>query len=163
METKIPFYNIVNMLLTGFIFIGCCIIIYFNILSDLLVWDFLDEINSVSETIITISMLAVIYEIGYIINRLGSVIIEPILKCTKAIPFDNDYKKFNDRKKDFPILSILSREYAVSRTSLTLFLFTTILGFTHKQIQLAFIFFVLSFIFLLSCRKHASKIVEILK
>ncbi|MFB6468534.1 hypothetical protein ACE38V_17325 [Cytobacillus sp. Hz8] len=163
METKIPFYNILNMLLTGFIFVGCCIFIYINTFLHLLISNAFPKISFGSETIITISFFSVIYEIGYIINRIGSIVTEPILKKTKAIPFDNDYKKFNDCKKQYPILSTLSREYALSRTTLTLFLITTVLAAFQKQWILALIFILIAVLFSLSCRKHAKKIVDIMK
>ena len=163
METKIPFYNIVNMFLTGFIFIGCCMFIYISTFLDLLTADYLQKICIGPESIITISFFAIIYEIGYIINRIGSIVIEPLLKKTKIVPFDDDYKKFNDCKKQYPILSTLSREYALSRTSLTLFLITTVLAAFQKQWMLLLVFLVIALLFIFSCRKHAKKIVDIIR
>lgn len=162
MENKIPFYNMVNMLLTGFVFIGCCIFIYFNDILNLLILHEFPKINIGSESIFTISFFAVVYEIGYIINRLGSIISEPILIKTKAIPFDNDYKKFSELKKEYPILNTLSREYAVARTSLTLFFIVTILAAIQSKCILALLFCLISLLFGFSCRKHAKKIVVIM-
>lgn len=163
MGDKIPFYNIVNMLLTGFIFVGCCMFIYFDIFINALASVIFPEIGIVSETIITISFFAIIYEVGYIINRVGSIITEPILKKTKAIPFNSDYKKFNDCKEHYPILNTLSREYALSRTSLTLFLIIATLALLQKQWMLALVFLLISLLFGFSCRKHATKVVDIMK
>lgn len=162
MENKIPFYNIVNMFLTGFIFIGCCIFIYLNAFIYLLTSNIIPETNFVSESIITVSFLAIIYEIGYVINRIGSIITEPILKKTKAIPFNNDYKNFNDCKKQYPILNTLSREYALSRTSLTLFLIIDVFALLQKQWILALVFLLIALLFGFSCRKHAKKIVDLM-
>jgi len=163
MDTKMPFYNIVNILLTGFIFIGSCIIIYFN--------DFLCMINSpllmpsslISESIITFSLIAVIYEIGLIINRFGSIVIEPILIKLRIIPFNKNYKLFNERKVTYPSLEILSREYALSRTSLTLFLIASILAFSHVQLSIGLVFLSISILFALSSRKHSGKIVKLME
>lgn len=163
METKIPFYNIVNMILTGFIFVGCCMFVYINTFINFLTSNAFPKISFSSDLIITISFFSVIYEVGYIINRIGSIVTEPILKKTKAIPFDNDYKKFNECKKQYPILSTLSREYALSRTSLTLFFITTVLAIFQKQWILALIFILIAVLFSFSCRKHAKKIVDIMK
>jgi hypothetical protein len=73
METKIPFYNLLNMFLTGLIFTGCCIVLF----SEQVLWfitsDFfhsVKEINTGLETVITVSIFAVIYEIGFIINSI---------------------------------------------------------------------------------------------
>ena len=162
METKIPFYNIVNMFLTGLVFVGCCVLIFRDMLID---FDFskFENIGAGLETIITVSFFAIIYEIGYIINRLGSVFVEPFLKKTKIIKLNNDYKKFNECKQKFPILSTLSREYALSRTSIVLFAILAILSGIFKQWWLLFIFIVVMFLFIFSCRKHAKKIVDIMK
>lgn len=157
METKIPFYNIVNMLLTGFVFIGCCVIVYNDIFMSASYTFY--KLDFCPEIIITTIAFAVIYEVGFIINRVGSIIIEPILIKRRAIPFDHNYKGFNDCKNQYPILEILSREYAFSRTSLALFLITTGLGAHQKQWNLALIFFVIAILFYLSCRKHAKRIV----
>ena len=87
MDNKIPFYNIVNMFLIGLIFVGCCIFIYFDTFVKVLNSYAIPEINFITEAIITISFLAIIYEIGYIINRIGSIVTEPILIKLKAFPF----------------------------------------------------------------------------
>lgn len=162
MENKIPFYNIVNMFLIGSIFVGCCVFTYNNIFVNLFTSKVILKIKALPELLVTISFFAVIYEIGYIINRIGSIIIEPILKKTRAIPFNNDYKKFNDCSQQYPILRVLSREYALSRTSLTLFFITTILAVLQKRWVLALIFLLVALLFGFSCRKHARKIVDIM-
>lgn len=165
METKIPFYNILNMFLTGFIFIGCCILIYNGLFINLLFSiDFSKiAIPSGLEIIITISFFGTIYEVGYIINRIGSILIEPIFKKVKIIFFNDNYKKFNDCKKDYPILNTLSREYALSRTTFTLFLISTILSIFQKEWKLLVVFILICLIFALSCRKHSKKIINIMK
>lgn len=163
MENKIPFYNIVNMLLTGFVFFGCCIFIYYSIIINLLTTNVIPEISIVTESIITIGIFSITYEIGYIINRIGSIIIEPILIKTKTISFNNNYKKFNDCSKEYPILGTLSREYALSRTSLTLFVITAILALLQKQWVLALVFLLITLLFSFSCRKHAKKILAIVE
>ena len=162
MDNKIPFYNIVNMFLIGLIFVGCCIFIYFDTFVKVLNSYAIPEINFITEAIITISFLAIIYEIGYIINRIGSIVTEPILIKLKAIPFDDDYKKYNDCKKQYPILNVLSREYALARTSLTLFLILDVFALLHKQWILALVFLLIALLFGFSCRKHAKKIVNLM-
>ena len=101
METKIPFYNIVNMFLTGSVLWCCCILIYTNTFLELLASDFLQNIITGPESIIIISFFAITYEVGYIINRIGSIVTKFLLKKIRIIQFDNDYKKFNDCKKKY--------------------------------------------------------------
>jgi hypothetical protein len=165
METKIPFYNLLNMFLTGLIFTGCCIVLFDSHVFAFIESNFFKSIKDINfglETIITISFCAVIYEIGFIINRMGSLL-ENILKAIRGIPFDNDYKKFNESKKRFPIMEILSREYALSRTSMTLFLLLSIIS--SIQVKCIFLIFslVLTVVFYFSMRKHAQKIVDLMR
>ncbi|GHV02341.1 hypothetical protein AGMMS49521_3990 [Campylobacterota bacterium] len=165
METKIPFYNLLNMFLIGLIFTGCCIVLFNNQIYTFIESDFfqtIKEINVGLETVITISFCAIIYEIGYVVNRIGSILEDILKKSTKILPFDNDYKKFNEKKKEYPILNTLSREYALSRTSMTLFLLLTIISLFLQFLILAIIMCVLSLLFYHSMRKHAKKIVNLM-
>lgn len=165
METKIPFYNLLNMFLIGLIFTGCCIVLFSGQVFAFVESDFFKSIQEVSfglEAIITISFCGVIYGIGLVVNRAGSLL-EDILKCIKAIPFDDDDKKFNERKAKFPIMSTLSREYALSRTSMTLFLLLAIISSVQSEWIFLIVVFVLTIIFYLSMRKFAGKIVKLMK
>lgn len=165
MEAKIPFYNLLNMFLTGLIFTGCCILMFDNQILAFIKSDFFElikEMNFGLETIITISFCAIIYEFGFIINRIGSLL-ENILKYIKAIPFDSDYKKFNEKKKQFLIMETLSREYALSRTSMTLFLLLTIIACFQCKLIFSIFLFALVIVFYFSMRKHAKKIVDLMK
>lgn len=163
LNEKIPFYNIINMLLIGFVFTGFIIILFFKNIS-VYIPNINDYIKGISfETIVTASCLAIIYEIGFIINRISSVITETILKHFKLIPFNNDYKKFNDRKKQYPIMEILSREYALSRNSLTLFLILMIISISIHNFKFSLLFFFITLLFYFSTRKHSTKIAELMK
>lgn len=161
MENKIPFYNIVNMLLTGLIFIGVLVSFNFLVIIDFYKAYEIGQINVAFSSIIIFSFFAIIYEIGLIINRLGSLL-ENILIYIKLIPFDDDYKKFNDRKKDYPILTTLSREYALSRTSIVLFILIGIIT-TIKFTCWSTIPFLISVIFFFSLRKYSQKIIKLMK
>ncbi len=102
------------------------------------------------------------YESGLIIHRFGSVVIEDLFKVLKLIPFNNDYTLFNDAKKKYPIMSTLSREYALSRTGIALFLSLMVLGFLAKRWSVGILCLVIMAIYYLSCRKHAAKIVNLM-
>ncbi len=162
MEMKIPFYNIVNMLLTGLVFVGGLIIIFPQYAIQLIQSEFYENLKTGPEVIITICIFAVAYEIGLIINRVGSVIIEPFLKKFKLIPFNDDYTLFNDKKKDYPILGTLSREFALSRTSIALFLILSVVAILNKSCVIFISCFFIMIVFYLSCKKHSSKIVELM-
>lgn len=163
MEIKVPFYNILNMFLTGLVFIGGCLVIFQDFAFALFSNDIIENISAGPEIVITVCIFAVAYEVGLIINRIGSVIIEPFLKFIKLIPFNDNYALFNQKKKEYSIMRILSREYALSRTGIVLFLLLLILSFIEKKFFLTAIFTAITFIYLFSCRKHAGKIVELMQ
>jgi len=158
MINKIPFYNIVNMLLTGLILSGIIIVFYYpKIISEI----HIDNVSTIFVYISTFVFFAIIYEIGLIINRFGSLL-EDIFKYFRLISFNDDYKRFNEIKQEFPILEVLSREYALSRTSMTLFLVISILTII-KCILYSFIPIIICLLFFYSFRKYAKKIVKLME
>ena len=163
MEIKVPFYNILNMFLTGLVFIGGCLIIFPDTAVALFNSDIIENLGAGPEIVITVCTFAVAYEVGLIINRTGSVILEPLLKSTKLIPFNDNYTLFNQKKKEYSIMSTLSREYALSRTGVVLFLSLLILSAVGGKCSLVAICAVITVIYFLSCRKHAGKIVELMQ
>lgn len=162
MEIKIPFYNIINMFLTGLVFMGGCIMVYPNFAANMLTSDIAINIGSSPEIILIVCFFAAAYEVGLIINRIGSVVIEPILRKTKAIPFDDDYVKFNKKKKEYPIMSTLSREYVLSRTGIALFGILTAIAGCGGQLFFASGFVTTAVVYFFSGRKQAKKIVDLM-
>ena len=72
-------------MLIGLIFTGCCVLV---LKDDEWVKTIFKEIKSLSlgiEVVITSILFGLIYEIGFIINRIGSIVIEPIFKKFKII------------------------------------------------------------------------------
>lgn len=163
MEIKIPFYNILNMLLTGLVFVGGCIFIFPDTAATVLSSDIVKNLAAGPEIMVVVCAFAIVYEIGLIINRTGSVILEPFLKWTKLIPFNDDYTLFNQKKKEYPIMSTLSREYALSRTGVVLFLLLLILSAVTVKWSLVFICAIITGIYFVSCRKFAGKIVVLMQ
>ena len=93
MDIKIPFYHLVNVLLTGLVFIGGgAILLPVKILRE----SFSECISIGLETSVVICFLAIAYELGLLINRVGSIVIEYCLRKWKLIPFNEDYKLFNE-------------------------------------------------------------------
>lgn len=163
MEIKIPFYNILNMFLTGIIFISMYVMIFPDTAVAVLNNDIIKNLGAGPEIVVTICAFAIAYEFGLIINRMGSIILEPFLKWTKLIPFDDDYVKFNIKKKEYPIMSTLSREYALSRTGVVIFLILLLLSLFTSNWALAIVFGCVTVIYYLSCRKHSTKIVNLMQ
>lgn len=162
MDIKIPFYHLVNVLLTGLVFIGGCAILLPEHAAKIFREVFSECISVGLETMVVICFLAIAYELGLLINRVGSDAIEYCLRKCKLIPFNEDYKLFNERKKQYPILDILSREYALSRTRIALFLILSILAFVTSHWVIGFICVLILVIYFISCWKHAFKIVNLM-
>ena len=81
MENKIPFYNILNMLLIGIVF---STLLCFADLSKITIFsNYLSLIKT--DYLIIIVFIALMYEVGLVINRLSSVVLEPFLKFFKLI------------------------------------------------------------------------------
>lgn len=163
MEIKTPFYNVLNMFLTGFVFVGCVMLQYLENIIRFVNSKTFAHLISVSEMVLILIIVAIAYEIGLILNRLGSVILEPLLKITKLVPFDDRYHIFQEKAQKFPIMNTLSREYALSRTGLGEFAILAILSCIRGKYELSLVFICITIIYLLSCRKHASKIVSLMK
>lgn len=163
MEIKLPLYDLLNRFLIGLVFIGCVFAINISCFKPYISKDYFETLSVGPEIIITICIFAISYEVGFIINRIGSIALEPFLKKTHLISFNNDYKLFNKAKVKYPIMETLSREYALSRTSTTLFLLLTIIALVGEKKILSVIFVLFAIIFCLSCRKFAKKIVELME
>jgi len=159
-ETKIPFYNIVNMFLTGLVFVGVNFLIFSNHLGDL--GEVLNIGNIGLETIIVLSFLALTYEVGYILFRIGATVVEPILKATKLVEFGS-YADFNDCRKENPFLDTLSREYAAARTQIATFLILMITALVMFQWLIFGLSLVIITIFILTARTHSKKINDVVK
>lgn len=162
MEIKIPLYDLLNKFLTGLVFIGGSVIVCPSHAFTILNSEIVKNLGTGPEIVVTVAVFATAYELGLIINRFGSAVIEDLFKRYKVIPFNNDYTLFNEAKKKYPIMSTLSREYALSRTGIALFLLLVVLSFLARRWSVGISCFVIMIIYFLSCRKHADKIVKLM-
>lgn len=161
MDIKLPLYNILNFLLTGFVFISCLLLMHLDIVGDFIMSEYYNRIAAMSESALLLCAISIAYEIGFVLNRASSVLVEPILKKAQIVPFNDDYVLYNRKIKEFSIMNVLSREYALSRTSILLFFALSIIAMTSCKWNLMIVFAVCTLIFILSCRRHASKIVKL--
>jgi hypothetical protein len=124
----------------------------------------------ISSTLILLVLLPLAYQIGLIINRLGSLL-EDALKTekkdsergwvSKIFQFSwRKYELYQKAEKVEPFIKALSREYALSRNSLVLFLLLSILGCLYSKSEFAIVMGLISVLFHYSMKKHASKIVS---
>ena len=86
MKDKIPFYNIVNMFFVGAVFSLCLILL----LHSYIPFDWIKEnaeLLSDWSVLISAILLIAMYELGFIINRMGSIIIVPLYSYKKLKKF----------------------------------------------------------------------------
>ncbi|MBE5922734.1 MAG: hypothetical protein E7269_08280 [Lachnospiraceae bacterium] len=163
MDIKIPFYNVLNMFLTGFVFIGCLLVTYSEGVIAFIKSEMFSKLTTISELLLFLIVCAVSYEVGLILNRFSSVVVEPILKKTRLIPFDERYSRFVEKSRKYPIMHTLSREYALSRTGVGEFMILAVISVMKSNVAFALLLLGISVIYLLSCRKHAAKIVKLMQ
>ena len=164
MNTTIPFYDIANRFLLGFLFVAGMFIIHaYGILVFIseLMQKF--KIPAGAETIITICFVAAIYEIGVILNRISSVATEEFLIKIKAWPERSDYVWYNKAKKHYKILPILAREYDFYKGHITLFLLLAIYSIVQCCWLYLIVCFAFAIIFIVSGRKQSKRINVLVK
>jgi hypothetical protein len=167
MEAKIPFYNIVNIFLPGLVLIGSCVMLFLDKIED-----FAKQIAKLGsaglEVVVTMALIAIAYEVGYIIFRLGSTIIEPILKKMFGWAEYSDFiaaGKVSAKAHDK--LEMLSREYGFARTQIVLFIALSVLTGVNALITKIIAQWILCtvcvacvILFVLTARDHMIKIQE---
>ena len=163
MDVKIPLYNILNMFLTGFVFLAGIITLYPVTLIEVVTGEVFIKLSTVPEIVLLLCLIASSYEIGLILNRAGSVIIEPVLIKTKFLRFSENYSLYAEASKKTPMLNIISREYALSRTSIVEFLVLAIWSTCIGKWLLSVCYLAVAIVFLFSCKKHSTKIATIVE
>ena len=90
----------------------------------------------------------------------------PIFSCQTYFPklearenLLSESSKYNKKKAIYPIMDTLSREFALSRTSFTLFAIISIMSLFRGNCCASLLFALISLIYLFSWSKQASKIV----
>jgi len=162
MDVKIPLYNILNMFLTGFVFLAGIITLYPVTLIEVVTGEVFIKLSTVPEIVLLLCLIASSYEIGLILNRAGSVIIEPVL-ITKFLRFSENYSLYAEASKKTPMLNTISREYALSRTSIVEFLVLAIWSTCIGKWLLSVCYLAVAIVFLFSCKKHSTKIATIVE
>ena len=157
-DFKLPLYNLLNMLLIGVVFVAACVCMFPK--------DFASVVGYIktlyfNESVATLIFIFVAYEIGLIINRIGSMI-ESLLKRDIAfflkIPW-RDYSQYVKAEINDSFIRTLNREYGLSRSNLAMFLILTLISYFVENFILGTVFLGLAFLFYFSIRKHAGKIV----
>ena len=161
MKDKIPFYNIVNMFFVGSVFT-------FHI--GMLFHKQLDSVDLSSpffafakdwSVVVSSVLLIAMYEIGFILNRASSVIIEPILTRTKIWPKNQYDKDISEISKDNPKFQSMITDLVLMRTHIFLYFIAAVLSLFSAYKWVAIACSILIVIFVLAGRKHNAKINKI--
>ncbi len=107
---KLSTYNIFNYLLPGVVFVA--------------ITESLTKYNFVQEDIVIGVFLY--YFLGLVISRVGSIVIEPTLKCIKFVKF-SEYRDYVEASNKDKLIEILSEANNMYRTFLSLFLSLSLL------------------------------------
>ena len=140
---KIETYNIINYLLPGIIFA-----IIFKALTEI-------DISNINAGIAIVEY----YFIGLVLSRIGSIIINPILKKCKII-YEEKYEDFIDNESKDEKIAILVREGNQYRTFIATFAVLALIelnNIMHKNYDkwmTVIAFIALMILFILSYRKQ---------
>ena len=164
MNTTIPFYDIANKFLLGFLFVcGIFILNAETILKYFVNNEKLLSIPSGIETIITICFISSVYEIGVLLNRISSVGTEELLIKIKQWPPRSKYASYNKAKQYFKILPILAREYDFYKGHVTLFFLLALIALAQLHYWVAIVFISIAIVFIASGKKQSCRINELVK
>jgi hypothetical protein len=157
METKVPFYNVVNVFLPGLVLLGSCVLLFLDEVKALV--QAVTNLGSTGlEVLVTVSLFAIAYEVGYIIFRIGSAVIEPLLKKMFGWAEYSDFiaaGKTSEKAHDK--LEMLSREYGYARTQITLFIALAVLTGVRTQWWFMVVCIFCVGLFTLTARGHMKK------
>lgn len=157
MKDKVPFYEIVNMFFVGSVFTLLTLLLCFNSLP----WDLVkDHLSLFSDWTFLISavLLIAMYEIGFILNKAGSIIITPILSKTKIWPREEYHIDVSKIAKGNPKFQSMITELVLMRSHIMMFLVLAAIAFYNGKIIYAVTFIVLVVVFVLAGRMHNARI-----
>jgi hypothetical protein len=162
MKEKIPYYNIVNMFFVGVVFSLCLAFL----LHEDIPLDWLEEhagILSDWGLLISAVLLVAMYELGFIINRMGSIIVAPILEKTKIWKkdkYDIDISEIASKNAKF---QSMITELVLMRSHIMMCVLLFTISVCKKQWSWSLIFVGAMLVFVFGGMKHNSKINKIRK
>lgn len=157
MKEKIPFYNIVNMFFVGCVFVIFMIPFFIDAI-DLDVVKEYSEILSDWTGIISVVAIAAMFEIGFIINRLGSIIVEPLYVILGIWPREKYDVKVSEISQNNAKFQSMITELNLMRSHIMICLIILIVALFLGKFLYALSMFALICIFSLGGRKHNTKI-----
>ena len=163
MKDKIPFYNIVNMFFVGSVFTFIIAVLFHDHFKSIDLSSPIFIFSKDWSVVISTALLIAMYEIGFILNRASSVIIEPILVKTGIWPryrYDKDVSEISKNNSKF---QSMITELVLMRTHILLYFIVAILSLFSSYKWFSLICGLLILLFILAGQKHNSKINKIRK
>ena len=157
MKEKIPFYNIVNMFFVGCVFVIFMIPFFIDAI-DLDAVKKYGEILSDWTAIISVVAIAAMFEVGFIINRLGSIIVEPLYVILKIWPREKYDAKISEISQNNAKFQSMITELNLMRSHIMICLIILIIALLLGKFLYALSMLALICIFSLGGRKHNTKI-----
>lgn len=157
MKEKIPFYNVANMF-----FVGCVFCLYTLILVyDRIPLDVLKNIGEILTNwtvVVSVFFLVSMFEIGFIINRLGSIIVEPLLVILRVWPREKYDVCVSQISQENAKFQSMITELNIMRSHIMICLLMFATAICLCRCYFALFMFGLILVFCIGGRKHNAKI-----
>ena len=157
MKDKIPFYNIVNMFFVGAVF---------SLFLVILLWGYIPfdwiqenaELLSDWNILISAILLIAMYELGFIVNRMGSIIVAPFYQKIKLWPKDKYSIDVSELAQSNPRFQSMITEINLMRSHIMMFFLLLIVSVFMGKLIWGGIFLLLIAVFTFGGKKHNTKI-----
>ena len=159
MSVSVPLYEFMNMFLTGTVFVVGMAFCNPGGIDEAVSSCIASNLRDYPDALAVIGICTIIYAIGLILNRIGAIPVEWILRKTKLIDYKDDYALYLEKQKEYSHLNVLSREYSLSRTLLAESIIIAFVALICNKFSVMAIFIVLGVLFYFSCKKNAKLIV----
>ena len=149
MKDKIPFYNIVNMFFVGATFLLANALLFHNYILLLKTDNQLYAVLKEWSVVTSAAIIIAIYELGFVLNRVSSVLIAPILEKTKIWPKEEYDIDVSELTKAHPKAQSMITDLVLMRTHILMYFILAIeaLFSIHKIVSLVSILLIVLFVF----------------
>lgn len=148
MKEKVPFYEFANMFFTG---------ASFSVLLALLFYDYLGFFEKFVEVIsllkdwtvvVSAALLVAMYEVGFILNKISSVLLGRFLEWSKIWPREKYDISVSQLEEKVPKFRSLNIELHVTRTHIIMYLILFGVSVFLKKWYIGFVFFAIAILLL---------------
>ena len=153
MKDKTPFYETVNMFFVGTVFSITLFLLLFDKVQYNVSFKALIKYCEKWSVIIGVAAIAIMFEVGLVLNKLGSIILSPFLSLIGAWPNKEDYKDISEIEKERPKFRSLNIELHAIRTHIIMYFILSVVAIIVKKWLFLIAFIPLIALFVFSCYK----------